>query len=110
MALSRDLRLRIVGLVSAGISGREAARRFRVSASSAIRFVRQAAEPGHFDPSVAKRRKSKLDPYRAGIVGWICAQPGLTLAGLCARLYEEHGLRAGSSTLNNWLRANRISH
>jgi transposase len=110
MALSQDLRLRIVDLVASGVSRREAARRFRVSASSAIRFVRQAGDVGHVDPKVPKKRKSKLDPYRADIIGWIGEQPDLTLAELCARLDGEHGLRAGSSTLDDWLRSNQITY
>jgi hypothetical protein len=34
---------------------------------------------------VPKKRKSKFDPYRAGIVGWIGEQSDLTLAELCSR-------------------------
>ncbi len=64
MALSQDLRLRIVDLVASGVSRREAARRFQVSASSAIRFVRQAAEFGHVDLKVLKRRKSIDQPHQ----------------------------------------------
>ena len=57
MTLSQDLRLRIVELVISGVSRRDAARRFKVSASSAIRFVRQAAEFGHVDLKVPKKRE-----------------------------------------------------
>ena len=110
MALSQDLRLRIVDLVASGVSRREAARQFKVSASSAIRFVRQAMEVGHVGLKAPKKRKSKLDPYRADMIGWIGKQPDLTLAELCARLYEIYGLRAGSSTLDDWLRANQITY
>ena len=110
MALSQDLRLRIVDLVSSGVSRREAARHFKVSASSAIRFVRQAREVGHVCLKVPKKRKSKLDPYRTDMICWISEQPDLTLAELCARLYKIHGLRAGSSTLDDWLRANQITY
>ena len=110
MALSQDLRLRIVDLVASGVSRREAALRFKVSASSAIRFVRQVTEFGHVDPKVPRKRKSKLDPYRADIVGWIGEQPDLTLAELCARLIEEHDLRAVSSTMDDWLRTNLITY
>ena len=110
MALSQDLRLRIVDLVASGISRRAAARHFKVSASSAIRFVRQAGDVGHVEPKVPRKRRSKLDPYRADIIGWIGEQPDLTLAELCARLDGEHGLRAGSSTLDDWLRTNQITY
>ena len=110
MALSQDLRLRIVDLVASGVSRRKAARRFKVSASSAIRFVKQAEEVGHVDVKKRKKRKSRLDPYRTDIVGWIGEQPDLTLAELCTRLVETHGLRVGSSTLDDWLRANQITY
>jgi len=110
MALSRDLRLRIVDLVASGVSRREAARRFQVSASSAVRFVRQAGEVGHVEVKKPKKRKSKLDPYRTHIAGWIGEQPDLTLVELCARLDEDHGLCVGSSTLDDWLRANQITY
>ncbi len=110
MALSQDLRLRIVALVASGVSRRAAARQFKVSASSAVRFVKQAEEMGHVDVKKPKKRKSKLDPYRADIIGWIGEQPDLTLAELCTLLDEEKGLRAGSSTLDDWLRTNQITY
>lgn len=44
MALSQDLRRRIVSLVASGVSRRAAARHFQVSASSAVRFVKQALD------------------------------------------------------------------
>ena len=110
MALSQDLRLRIVDLVASGVSRRAAARQFKVSASSAVRFAKQAGEFGHVDVKKPKNRKSKLDPYRVNIIDWIGNQSDLTLAELCARLDKEHGLRAGSSTLDDWLRANRITY
>jgi transposase len=110
MSLSQDLRLRIVDLVASGVSRRKAAQRFKVSASSAIRFVKQADELGHVEVKKRKKRSSKLDPHRANILTWIAEQPDLTLAQLCARLIETHDLRVGSSTLDDWLRANQISY
>jgi transposase len=109
MALSQDLRLRIVDLVASGVSRREAARQFKVGASSAIRFVKQATELGHVEVKKHKRRKSKLDPFRFDILDWIDKQPDLTLDELCTRLYEDHGLRVGSSTLDDWLHFNQIT-
>ncbi len=110
MTLSVDLRLRIVDLVASGVSRRQAARHFKVSASSAIRFVKQKDELGHVDVKVRKKRKSKLDPYRVDILDWIAEQPELTLAELCARLVEIHDLRVGCSTLDDWLRANQVTY
>jgi transposase len=67
-------------------------------------------EVGHVGLKAPKKRKSKLDPYRTDIFGWIGEQPDLTLAELCARLSEIHGLCAGSSTLDDWLRANQLTY
>jgi len=78
MTLSQDLRLRIVDLVGTGVSRRQAARQFKVGVSSAIRFVKQAEELGHVAPKKARKRKSRLDRFRADILGWIADQPGLT--------------------------------
>ena len=90
MTLSQDLRLRIVDLVETGVSRRHAARQFKVSVSSAIRFVKQAQELGHVEPKKPKKRKSCLDPFRAEILEWIADQPDLTLAELRERLDEHH--------------------
>jgi transposase len=104
MTLSRDLRLRVIDLVATGISRREASRRFKVSGSSAIRFVKQAAELGHIEPKAHKQGQSRLDPLADDIMDWVEAQPGLTLAEMYARLQAEHGVRAGLSTLHDWLK------
>jgi len=110
MTLSQDLRLRIVDLVASGVSRREAARHFKVGVSSAIRFVKQAETLGHVDVKKPKRRKSRLDPFRSELTGWIDKQPDLTLNELCARLVEVHSLRVGSSTLDDWLRVNQVTY
>lgn len=106
MALPKKLRLRIVKLVSSGVSRREAARQLGVSASSAIRIVKQAKTLGHVDVKKPKKRKSKLDPYRAEISGWLTKWPFLTYYDLCGLLAFEHGLQVPYSTLYDWLRKN----
>ncbi len=110
MALSLDLRCRIVDLVGSGISRREAARRFQVSASSAIRFAKQNAEVGHVGVKKRKRRRSRLDPFGESIMSWIAEQPDLTLQELSERLGAEHALGVPLSTLDDWLCANKISY
>ena len=110
MALSLDWRSRIVDLVGSGVSWRESARRFQVSASSAIRFTKQKAEVGHVGVKKRKHRKSRLDPFRQDIMSWIAEQPDLTLQELSERLGTEHGLSVPLSTLDDWLRADKISY
>ena len=47
MAASEDLRIRLVRKVVSGLSRRQAAAHFEVSASSAVRYVKQYEEEGH---------------------------------------------------------------
>jgi len=110
MALSQDLRRRIVDLVATGVSRRAAARHFQVSISSAIRFVKQVEEVGHVEVKPRKRRRSRLDPFGNDIKGWIADQPDLTLEELSSRLAQTHGLKVATSTLDDWLRANKITY
>ena len=49
-AHSLDLRRRIISAVSAGASAREAARRFDVSPSSAIKLIRRWLDTGSYEP------------------------------------------------------------
>lgn len=110
MALSQDLRCRIVDLVNSGTSRRQAARHFQVSVSSAIRFAKQAKETGHVKVAARKPRKSRLDPFHDSILAWIAAQPDLTLAEMSARFVDEHGMRVPVSTLDDWLRVHKMTY
>ena len=49
--LSQDLRKRLVGEVEQGSSARQAAARFAVSASAAIKLVRRVRETGSTEPA-----------------------------------------------------------
>lgn len=97
--LSQDLRRRLVGAVERGVSAREAARRFEVSASAAIELVRRVRETGSAAPAKAGGRRRK--PLLAGHEGLLreltAAKPGITLAEMQAAL-AERGIRAGSLT------------
>jgi len=110
MALSQDLRRRIVDLVATGVSRRAAARHFQVSASSAVRFVKQAHEVGHVEVKSRKPRRSRLEPFGDDIMGWIADQPDLTLVELSSRLAQAHGVRVAISTLDDWLHANKMTY
>ena len=61
--LSKDLRRRLVRAVEAGSSAHEAARRFEVSPSAAVKIVRRARETGGTAPSlrsVAQNARARL--------------------------------------------------
>ena len=109
MTISQDLRIRLVRKVAGGLSRRQAAAHFEVSPSSAIRFVRQYDREGSVAPKARKRYKRRLDPYGEDLLRWIEATPDMTLQELSERLSEVHGIRAPTSTIDDWLRARRIS-
>jgi transposase len=109
VTISQDLRIRLVKKVTSGWSRRQAAAHFEVSASSAVRFVKQHEEEGSVALKVRAKSKRRLDPYGADIVGWIEATPDLTLQELSARLREVHEVSAPTSTVDDWLRDRMIS-
>lgn len=94
-ALSVDLRRRVVDAVEAGASCRQAAARFGVGVSSAVRWVARSRQRGHLEPD--KRggnvRSHRIDAYAPLILGWIAEQPDLTLAEIAERLSAEVGYR-----------------
>ena len=94
-SLSVDLRRRVVDAVEEGSSCHAAAARFGVGVSSAIRWVARARTRGTLDPD--KRggnvRSHRIDAHRDHILGWIEAEPDLTLAEVAERLDEAVGYR-----------------
>ena len=96
--LSRDLRRRLVRAVETGSSAREAARRFEVSASAAIKLVRRMRETGSADPAkIGGYRKPLLSGHEDLLRELTQARPGITLAEIQAEL-TRRGIEAGSLT------------
>jgi transposase len=99
-ALSLDLRERVVTAVDGGLSCRQAAERFGVSASSAIRWNARRRREGHCGPKAlgGDRRSGRIEAHAALILALIDEKPDMTLAELQARLAAK-GIRAGIGTL-----------
>ena len=96
--LSADLRRRLVRAVEAGSSAREAARRFEVSASAAIKLVRRVRETGSAAPArIGGYRKPLLAGHEDLLRELTTAKSGITLAEIQADL-TRRGIRAGSLT------------
>ncbi len=106
MAISEDLRIRIVRKVASGLSRHKAAALFEVSSSSAIRFARRYEEEGTL---AIKPRKRRLDPFGEDIRCWIDTKPDLTLEEISARLLADHDVTASTSTIDDWLKANKLT-
>ncbi len=109
MTISQDLRIRLVKKVATGMSRRQAATHFEVSASSAIRFTQQYETEGSVALKARGPHKRRLDPYGEDILGWIKETPDMTLQEMSLRLREVHEVRAPKSTIDDWLRWRKIS-
>src|SRR5271155_1461981 len=99
-ALSLDLRNRGLSAVAGGMSGRQAALRFEVSAASVSRWralerLRGDARPG---PLGGDRRSGRIEAHAEAILGLVACEPDITLAELRAAL-GARGLAVGAGTL-----------
>jgi transposase len=103
-ALSEDLRSRVLKASSQGMSARQAAARFGVGISTAIRWVGRARIGERTPRPQGWRRGSALDPHDAFILGMIEEQKDVTLDEMVKRLDNEAGVRIGRSALSVWLR------
>jgi transposase len=99
-ALSVDLRDRVVAAVEGGMSCRQAAARFGVSASSAIRWRALSRTQGNVRPGAlgGDRRSGRIEGHAALILGLLEQKRDATLAELRAGL-AERGIAVGMGTL-----------
>jgi transposase len=90
-SLSDDLRVRVVEVVEAGTSRRQAAARFGVSVSSAIRWVRTWRDRGEVRarPQGGDRRSGRIEAQAGFLLGQVERRPDVTLAELQALLHER---------------------
>ena len=104
-ALSEDLRSRVLKASSDGISARQAATRFGIGISTAIRWIGRARIGERTARRQGWQRGSTLDPHDAFIVGMIEEQKDITLDEMVRRLDAEANVRIGRrSALSVWLR------
>lgn len=107
---SDDLRARVVAAVADGCSRRAAAKRFAVSAPSAVRWVALHDETG----SVSARRRSgksrsPLEPHTSWLLELIAEQTDLTLAEIVQRLLQDRGVRTTDSSVDRFFARHKVS-
>ena len=104
-ALSDDLRGWVLQASTDGASARQAAVRFGVGISTAIRWIARARLGETTARVQGRRRTSRLDAHEAFIVGLIEERRDITLNEMMARLSAERSLVIGHSALSAWLRS-----
>jgi transposase len=102
---SQDLRERIVRAVASGGSVRQAALRFEVSPSAAVKLMRRVRESGSTVPArFGGHRRAILDEHEALIRSLLHAKPDLTLVEIQAELARRGIVVRAASTVLRWLR------
>jgi len=108
--LSMDLRERVVAAVEVeGLSRREAARRFGVCVSTAIRWVARVRETGSVAPGQMGGHKPKT--IRGEHHDWLvqrCREREFTLRGLVAEL-AERGVKVDYRSVWNFVHDEKLS-
>ncbi len=99
--LSQDLRDRVVSAIEGGMSCRQAAVRFGVSAASAIRWRQLAVRNGTAaaKPQGGDQRSGRIEAEADYLLALLEVVDDITLHEMQRRLAEERGLRVGIGTL-----------
>jgi transposase len=109
--LSRDLRERIVRAVASGASIRQAALRFEVSPSAAVKLMRRVRETGSAAPGrIGGHRRPLLEPHEALLRSLVAARGEITLAELRAELRARGIVVQALSTIHHTLRRLDLTH
>ena len=106
-SISSDLRVRIVGEIESGHSCRAAARRFGVSAATAVRLAQRKARTGSITPERQGRPPGRgpLSAHADVLISWVDAEGDITMPELADRLFKEHGVKAHPAFLSRLLLA-----
>ena len=107
---SVDLRERVIGAISEGLSTRKAARRFGIGPSTAGAWYRRFRATGE----VAARKQgqppgSKLDSHEAFILGLVEETRDISLAEIAGRLLAARAVSAAPSTVWEFFKARGIT-
>ena len=103
-ALSDDLRLRVLKASAGGMSARQAATRFGVGISTAIRWIARAKEGEPTSRPQGWRRPSALDAHEVFVVELIEGRKDVTLDEMVEVLSVERQIKISRSAVGAWLR------
>ncbi len=104
--LSLDLRERVIGFIQEGHSCHKAARRFRISAASAVRIRQRYQRTGSVVPGRRGRPKGsgRLEAFALFLKTTVDCRPDMTMPELAEALLRAHDMRAAPAELSRFLR------
>lgn len=100
-----ELRERVQAEIESGQSRRSAAARYAVSPSFAVKLAARVSRTGSVEPAPQGRPPGggKLALHLAALLGWVDAQPDITMPELSAKLLAESGVLAHPASLSRVL-------
>ena len=109
--LSQNLRRRIVVAFEGGSSIRQAAARYEVSPSAAVKLMRRLRETGSVRPErIGGHRRPVLEPHQDLLRSLVDAKSGITLAEIQTEL-RGHGIVVQAlSTIHLMLKRMNLTH
>jgi transposase len=108
-AYSCDLRERVIEALEMGASRREAAERFEVSVSSAVKWLQRWRERRSAAPKPRGGSTSPLEEFATEVLALIAEQPDLTLAGDGCRVAQAADFRTSRGSLWRFLDRHNIT-
>src|SRR5215218_11127910 len=110
-SLSQDLRERLVRAVEGGSTIRQAARRFAVSVSAAIKLMQRVRQTGSPAPAkIGGHRRPILEPHADTLRALATSEPGITLKEMRDALHARGiGVKA-LATIADMLHRLGLSH
>lgn len=110
-AYSEDLRRRVIRAVEAGASCRQAARRYEIGESTAIRWVARWRSTGTAAarPQGGDRRSHRIEAHAVLILEAVEERGDITLADLAEHVQAETGARFAIGTLWRFFRRRGIT-
>lgn len=111
-AYSLDLRKRVVEAIDAGLSTREAARRFSIGISTSGAWHRAWRSSGRLEPGrQGKPKVSKLDTHEAFILALVDTdERDITLAEIAEHLAAERDVKASVTTVHAFFAKRGITY
>jgi transposase len=111
MALSMDVREKVMRAVEGGMSRRQAAAHFAIGPATAGRWAKRVETTGEVAPLKmgGDRRSQRIEAHANFILAQLEAKPDTTIMELREKIRERHGLGFGYGTVWRFLARHRIT-
>jgi transposase len=111
MAMSKDIREKVVKAIKGGMSRRQAAARFDVGPATAVRWAKRVETTGDVAPMKmgGDRRSQRIEAHAEFILKEIKTKPDTTIMELRDKIRERHGLSFGYGTVWRFLARHKIT-